>query len=216
MLMAFTFLAISVHGLFRRFSLFLAEITGEHGAFLENEQSIVLMAQQGDHRAFTDLYNHYFPQIYAFIMRRCGHQQLTEDITSQVFLKAYKNLADYKPRGYTFGAWLYRIASNTLMDHYRKASTRSEQTTDVLPERADESRLAHEELVSTQNKEELLALVETLPEKDKRIISLKFFAELSVTEIAKVVSLSPNAVSVRIYRALEKLREQAQSVQLGS
>lgn len=207
----------SFHGLIRSFFRFLAETTAQPDrAFLEQEQNLVQLAQQGSDQAFTQIYHHYFPQIYAFVMRRCGHQQLTEDLTSQVFLKAFKNLQEYQSRGFTFGAWLYRIAGNTLADHYRKASTRSELATDELPERADESRLAHEEIISEQQRAEILNMVEQLNEKDQRIITLKFFAELSVKEIAKVVSLSPNAVSVRIYRALDKLRQQAERMEVSS
>jgi RNA polymerase sigma-70 factor, ECF subfamily len=215
MYMVFTSFLSTLHAFLRVFSRYFS--AGEpNPSFLEHEQDVVVMAQQGNGQAFSQLYEHYFPQIYAFIMRRCGHQQLTEDLTSQVFLKAFKNLRDYQPRGYTFGAWVYRIATNALMDHYRKASTRSEHPTDELPERADQSRLAHEEIESEQQRQELLSLVDRLNEKDKHIITLKFFAELSVKEIAKVVSLSPNAVSVRIYRALDTLRQHAERTEVVS
>jgi len=174
---------------------------------LENEKDLVKSAKNGDSQAFTDLYNHYFPKIYSYLIRRTGHEQTTEDLTSQVFLKAFNKLPKFAITSAPFGAWLFRIAANTLTDYYRKASRNKEFASDALPERIDESKSALEEVMTKETKEEVLALVGKLPKKDQQMVELRFLAELGVKEISAIVELSPNVVSVRIYRAVKKLQK---------
>lgn len=174
---------------------------------LENEKAVVKAAKNGDSQAFTELYNHYFPKIYSYLMRRTGHQETTEDLTSKVFLKAFDKLPKFSITSAPFGAWLYRIAANTLTDYYRKASRNREFAAEVLPEKIDESKSAHDEVLTKEVKEEVLSLVSQLPKKDQQIVELRFLAELGVKEIAAIVELSPNVVSVRIYRAVKKLQK---------
>lgn len=176
---------------------------------LAGEKELVKKAKRGDEQAFTKLYHHYFPLIYRYIYRRCGHEQTTEDLTSQVFLKAFEKLPRFQITGAPFGAWVYRIAANLLTDYYRKSSTKNEYATDVLPERPDTSAGAHQEVISAERKEEVLLLLSSLSKTDRKIIELRFFAELSVKEISSIVELTPNAVSVRIHRGLKKLYAKA-------
>lgn len=173
---------------------------------LENEKNIVHEAKKGDNQAFTELYNHYFPKVYAYIIRRTGHQQTAEDITSKVFLKAFSKLPTFSFTGAPFGAWVFRIAANTLIDHYRKASNNKERATEHLPENPDQANSAHEEVMANESKELVLSMVAKLPPKDRQLVELRFLAELGVKEISAIVELSPNVVSVRIYRAIKKLK----------
>ncbi len=174
---------------------------------LENEKELVKAAKNGDSQAFTQLYNHYFPKIYSYLMRRTGHEQTTEDLTSQVFLKAFNKLPKFVITSAPFGAWLFRIAANTLTDYYRKASRNKEFASESLPEKMDESKSALEEVMTKETKEQVLTLVGKLSKKDQQMVELRFLAELGVKEIAAVVELSPNVVSVRIYRAVKKLQK---------
>ena len=96
---------------------------------LENEAEIVERAKT-DEAAFAILYDHYFPRIYAYIFKRAGNRETAEDILSMTFLRAFTNLKRYQSRGFLFGAWLYRIATNNLMDHYRKHKDGAEMNLD--------------------------------------------------------------------------------------
>lgn len=174
---------------------------------LENEGELVQQAQDGNQQAFSALYEHYFPRIYKFIMKRCGHQQLAEDITSQTFMKALQHLSSFKAKGHPFGAWLYRIASNTLTDHYKKSSTKSEFVQETMPDAKDDRSGAHEELMQSELRENLLSILKDLKHADQEVLHLRFFAELSVKEISEVLKISENAASVRIYRGLKSLKK---------
>lgn len=191
--------------------LFSQVMTKEKPIGLENEKELIKQAQQGNEDSFTELYNHYFPRVYGFVIKRCGHQQTAEDITSQVFLKAFAKLPKFVYQGAPFGAWVFKIASNALIDYYRKASTNRERVVETLPEHPEDLTHVHEDMLSAESKEEVLRLVARLGKKDQEVIHLKFFAELSVQEISAMLEVSPNNISVRIFRAVKKLQKITQS-----
>ena len=91
---------------------------------MQDEQGIVRQAQQGDKDAFTQLYEAYFDKIYRYIVIKIGNKAEAEDMTQQVFLKAYQSIRSYKFKGVPFSAWLFRIAHNQIVDYFRKQSKR--------------------------------------------------------------------------------------------
>lgn len=99
----------------------------DQNSVIENEAMLVEQAKTDD-RAFEKLYNYYFPQIYGFIIKRAGQKELAEDIVSTVFMKVFTHLNDYEPKTSSFKSWVYKIATNTLIDHYRKSSVKNEFT----------------------------------------------------------------------------------------
>jgi RNA polymerase sigma-70 factor (ECF subfamily) len=102
---------------------------------VQDEQSLVLKAQQKDSKAFSELYEAYFDKIYRYILLKTGNQSDAEDMTQQVFLKALKSLPSYKYQEVPFSAWLYRIAHNQMVDHFRKSSRQQtcELSEDITP-----------------------------------------------------------------------------------
>src|SRR5215217_4158762 len=86
----------------------------------EHERELVERARTGDSEAFAKLYRHYVPRIHAFSYRRTNSRELAEDVTAATFERAYRQLERFEWRGGGFGAWLFRIASNELTDHYRR------------------------------------------------------------------------------------------------
>jgi len=92
---------------------------------LENEAQIVEMAKKDD-QAFEVLYDFYFPKIYGYIYKRVGSFDVAQDLVSITFIKVFNNLDGYQYKGYSFSAWIYRIATNNLIDYYRKANRKKE------------------------------------------------------------------------------------------
>ncbi len=86
---------------------------------LDGEQKLIKDAVQGISSAFGSLYDHYQPMIYRSVLVKVGRREDAEDITHQVFLSAWQNIGGYKHRGYPFSSWLYQIARNQVIDHYR-------------------------------------------------------------------------------------------------
>jgi RNA polymerase sigma-70 factor, ECF subfamily len=174
---------------------------------LENEKNIVEQAKT-DEAAFGVLYDFYFPKIYGYIFRRVGNREAAEDIVSNVFLKVFSNLKKYEQRGFSFGAWLYRIATNNLMDHYRRHKPGAEVCFDEAvaddPAGDDSSAIVEQK----QQRAAIEKILRKLPDRYRQIINLRFFAELEIEEIAAALKISKAHASVLIHRALNKFKSE--------
>ena len=153
--------------------------------------------------AFDKLYEYYLPRIYGFILNRCGINEIAEDVTSQTFIKAMLKIKTYKFKGYTFGAWLYRIAHNNLMDYYRK-----NPNVEVLePNLFESTDRADFEAEKFERQKIILEALKKLPGQYQQVLSLKFFEELTNEEIADVLGCKKETLAVKLHRSLKALRK---------
>jgi RNA polymerase sigma-70 factor (ECF subfamily) len=172
---------------------------------LADEKKIVEQAKS-DEAAFGVLYDFYFPKIYGYVFRRIGNREAAEDIVSNGFLKVFSNLKKYEDRGFTFGSWVYRIATNSLMDHYRRNKPGMEV---VLEEKDGENFSDNNQAASIEKKQDRAAIEKALlkiPEHYREIINLRFFAELEIEEVAVTLKISKPHASVLLHRALNKFK----------
>lgn len=176
---------------------------------LPQEEQTVKRAVQGDQQAFGQLYDAYVDSIYRFVFLRVEDQQTAEDISATVFLKAWEKLESYQPRGIPFRAWLFRIARNAVIDHYR---TRKE----VAPLEAavnvfDKNAVSVSENVSTHiEAQKIMALMDNLTEDQRNVLTLKLVHGLNTQEVAKTLGKRQGAVralQMRGLQALAKLME---------
>lgn len=168
---------------------------------------IMLARAKENPQAVSDIYDRYADRVYGFLLKRCRHKETAEDITSRTFIKFMEALPRMEWRGVTLGAWLYRTASNALIDHWRSASVRMDAELDEnfdTPEERVTPELSAE--ISIES-EKLADVMKTLSPRDQQILDLRFFAGLEPQEIAEVMELSPNHASVLVYRALGRLRK---------
>ncbi len=174
---------------------------------LENEVEIVEQAKKDD-QAFTVLYDFYFPKIYGYIFKRVGSFDIAEDLVSTTFLKVFTNLSNYKYKGYSFNAWIYKVATNNLIDYYRKSNKKREVNIDEIKELKDEGGNLPEKLVQrSEDKKMVQEILKELPEKYQKVLYLKFFAEKDNTKIAEILKANENNVRVLIFRALKSFKE---------
>ena len=171
---------------------------------MQQEESLVRRAQGGEPEAFAQLYEAHFNKMYRYIALRVRNQADAEDLTQQVFLKALESIGSYRWRGMPFSSWLFRIAHNQVVDHFRKR--RKEKTLPLDEARAvssaDPTLLAEQRL----RLEQLAVAYEQLTEAQREVISLRLAGGLSVAETAKVMAKSEGAVKVLQHDALVKLR----------
>jgi RNA polymerase sigma-70 factor (ECF subfamily) len=168
------------------------------------EPYLVAQALSGDTASFGKLYERYLDEIYQFVFYRVKSHQEAEDLSEAVFFKAWQALDENPPREVPFRVWLYRIARNTVIDHYR---TRKEQV-DLevvmqVPSFTDgpEAVVARQEMV-----EELKDKLYQLNEDHQEVLTCRFVMGLSHTETAMVMSRSEQAVRALQYRAIVALR----------
>ena len=153
---------------------------------------------------FAPLYEKYFDQIFIFIFKKTRNEELTGDLTSQVFLKALLNINKYEDRGYPFSSWLYMIASNEVNLHYRKIKKINEieiQEKDVV-HLLDEFKSMN----TIEHQEKLIDAMNKLSEKDTEIIDLRYFEKKSFREIGEILQISHGAAKIKLYRSVEKLK----------
>ncbi|MFN8523611.1 MAG: sigma-70 family RNA polymerase sigma factor [Chloroflexota bacterium] len=166
---------------------------------------LVSRAQQGDTEAFGALYEEYSSTIYRFLRRRFdGPDDAVEDLTADVFVKAFEKLDRYHDRGVPFTAWLYRIAHNHLVDYLRlrqRAATYSLDDATDVPEKS--SGLAFGQVLDRETLEPALA---ALTNEQRQAVQYRFLDGLSVAETAVLMQRSDEAVKKLQARALVNLR----------
>ncbi len=166
---------------------------------------------------FTELYDQYFPKVFAYVYGRVQHKEAALDIVSDVFEKAYVKMHGLRSAE-AFSSWLFTIARNEVASHWRKEKPAAK----ALQETAWHNELNHQPpgpedtLLHRERISHLASLLRQLPPREREIISLKFDAELTNREIADILKTSEVNVRVTIFRALRKLRarmEQQQEAQ---
>ena len=173
---------------------------------LEEEQKLVEVARK-DPEAFGKLYDLYFDAIYRYVFRRISDRETTEDIVSQTFFDALNKISKFKFRGFPFSAWLYKIAHNNVLQHYRKTKGRETVNLDSITELKDSKINIKKDFAQGEKREVMQVALRKLKEKEQEIILLKYFEEFSNQEIANILNLSANNVAVRVHRALTSLEK---------
>jgi RNA polymerase sigma-70 factor, ECF subfamily len=172
---------------------------------VQNEESLVRRAQQHDQVALTQLYEENFDRIYRYIVLKIGDRTEAEDMTQQVFLNVLKSISSYKWQGMPFTSWLYRIAHNQIVDHLRKKSRRNlAPLDDSIPATGDDPEHIAVRRIEI---EELTVAAKKLTAAQQEVISLRFAAELSVAEAAKVMGKSEGAIKALQHSAIIALRK---------
>jgi RNA polymerase sigma-70 factor, ECF subfamily len=171
---------------------------------------LIERAQNGDVEAFGELYDRYVDIVYRFVFFRTGHKELSEDITSETFLRAMKRIGSFTWQGRDIGAWLVTIARNQLADHYKSARYRLEVTVDQIHDgvdRAADGLEAHPEkaVVDHVTNVALLTAVQQLNPRQQEVITLRFLMGFSVAETAEAMSKKEGAVKAMQYRAIKSL-----------
>lgn len=156
--------------------------------------------------AVGELYNRYHESVFRYIWARVSDQQLTEDLTGDVFTRMVVNLSKYRLTGAPFLAWLYSIARNLVIDHYRKAGTRNhlplEQVENIIEDEQNLSQVVENQMFIEQVQR---ALKELNPTRQDVLI-LRFIMGLSLKEVASILRKTIGSIKVTQHRALNELR----------
>ncbi|MBL7791371.1 MAG: sigma-70 family RNA polymerase sigma factor [Saprospiraceae bacterium] len=169
------------------------------------EEWLEIQAAQSDPAMFRPLYVRYYEMVFRFIYRRTASEELSADICSQVFLKAMQRLSDYSFKGVPFSAWLFRIASNEVAQHFRQ-----QQKNRVLSIEETQIGDVADEIDEDDNealRAALLLALDDLKEGDMELIEMRFFEQRSFKEIADITGMTESNAKVKTYRILERLKK---------
>ena len=174
---------------------------------LPNERQLVLQAQDGNSEAFGQLYDAYMERIYRFVYFRVEDQQTAEDITSQVFLKAWNNLDRFSFNRTPYLAWLYTIAHNAVIDHYR---TRKVTTAldDVQLSQQDHAEAVENDIDLSAEMRLVKEALQLLTDDQQKVLTLKFIEGMSNHEIASHLGKREGAIRALQMRGLQALAKQ--------
>ena len=182
-------------------------------ARLDKDHELIKKAQRGDARAFGELYECHAPAIFRYLFAHLDSQMDAEDLTGEVFLKAWQSLPKYTERGAPFLAFLFRIARNALVDHYRRAHRQESKSPDELDGYRDTSKLEPIDMVGNQMEHQHIMMVLSRLRQDyQSVLTLRFIGELSPEETAQVMQRSVGAVRVLQHRALIALRQELEII----
>ena len=157
--------------------------------------------------AIGELYDRYNEQVFRYVWARVYDRNSAEDLTGEVFTRMVANLPKYRSTKTPFLAWLYRIAHNLVIDHYRKEKNKRElpldQVDKLVADKDNPAKTTEERLFFEQVKTALMELNPTRQE----VIILRFLMELSLQEVAATLGKTVGAVKVAQHRGLKELRE---------
>jgi RNA polymerase sigma-70 factor, ECF subfamily len=179
------------------------------------ERACVDRARSGEKEAFAALYREYVPKIHAFAYRRTNSREVAEDVTAATFERAFRQLDGFEWRGGGFGAWLFRIASNELTDHYRRQqrprSDRGQVAMGALHNPSAVDDVDHIE-DGNRNAHRIRAALATLNPRYQEAIQLRYLAELSHEAAAEAMGISKPVMAVTLTRAKKALKKAMDSM----
>ena len=166
---------------------------------------LIELARGGDAEAFGGLYEEFQPEILRYLTHRLPDREQAEDLTQQVFLKAWQAIPRYERRdGVPFKAWLYRMAHNQMVDYFRARKV----TTDLEGVEVPEAAVAEERVLTGELFGRLEQALGRLSEDHRQVLTLRFLMEKSAREIGEVMDRKEVTVRGLQLRALRALRKE--------
>lgn len=184
-------------------------------ADLENERKLVEQAKS-DPQSFGMLYELNYDQIFNYVLRRTGSVHAAQDLTAETFFKALKNIHNFKWQNVPFSAWLFRIAINEINLMHRKGGYKpislnglKDKGFEPISDNDMEEEMINAQRSLERHAQYLLARksLELIPEKYREVISLRFFADKQLLEIAQILGKPEGTVKSLLHRGLEKLKK---------
>src|SRR5436309_12704707 len=173
----------------------------------EHVRRLVERAQQADRAALEELYLIHFDRIYSYLHMSVGNRHDAEDLTTQTFLKMLESINKFRWQSAPFSAWLFRIAPNLAMDHFR--ARRRWQPEEEVPEPPGEEEPSAElEAMQSIGRQSMLQLIENLSPEQQQVLTLKFVFNFPNADVATIRGQTEGAIKSLQHRALVSLQKQ--------
>ena len=179
----------------------------------KNDFHLVQKALKGDQRAYADLMQRYKDAIYFMALKMVNNKEDAMDLTIETFGKAFEKLEKYQP-SHAFSTWLFRVATNNCIDFIRKKKLNTLSLNGMLDDDGEERSLQikadvlnpEETWIKNQQTQELKTLIESLPPRYYKLITLRYFDELAYDEIAEQLDLPIGTVKGQLFKARNLLQ----------
>jgi RNA polymerase sigma-70 factor (ECF subfamily) len=181
--------------------------TAKHARPADQVRQLVARAQAGERQALEELYLAHFDRIYSYLHMSVGNRHDAEDLTTQTFLRMLESIKSFRWQSAPFSAWLFRIAHNLAMDHFR-ASRRWHPEEEVPEPRDAEEPSAETAAMHSIGRQGLLRLIEGLSIEQQQVLTLKFVFNFANADVGTILGKSPGAIKSLQHRALLSLQKQ--------
>jgi len=176
-----------------------------------NEEKELVKRAKKDPEAFAKLYDKYYSQIFGYILKRVANLDIAQDVCSETFLKALKNIWKFRWKNISLSFWLYRIANNEIANFFRKRKHKL-VSLEKIPEPIDDSN-PKIELIEAEDRlkmhRDFLEIQEKISEleiKYQEVITLRFFEKKQIKEIAEILGKKDGTIKSLLHRGIEKLK----------
>jgi RNA polymerase sigma-70 factor, ECF subfamily len=173
----------------------------------EHVRKLVGRAQEGERAALEELYLIHFDRIYSYLHMTVGNRHDAEDLTTQTFLKMLESIGRFRWQSAPFSAWLFRIAHNLSMDHFR-ARRRWQPEEDVPEQPGSEEPSAEMQAMQAIGRQSMMELIEKLSPEQQQVLTLKFVFNFANADVATILGKSEGAIKSLQHRALASLQKQ--------
>ena len=181
------------------------------------EEKELVEREKKDKEAFGEIYDRYYSPIFNYSLKRTANVKVAQDVTSEVFFKALKNLWKFRWQSVSLSSWLYRIASNEICDHYRK--NKKYISLDMMVEGGNfdpagvtdlhaEYMESQEKLAEHRDFLKIQKAISGLPDKYQEVLALKYFEKKKINEISEIMGIKEGTIKSLIHRGLEKIRQE--------
>ena len=170
-------------------------------------RKLVERAQAGERVALEELYLIHFDRIYSYLHVSVGNRHDAEDLTTQTFLKMLESIGRFRWQAAPFSAWLFRIAHNLSMDHFR-ANRRWQPEEEVPEPPGSEERSAEDEALQSIGRQSMMSLIDTLSPEQQQVLTLKFVFNFPNGDVATILEKTEGAIKSLQHRALVSLQKQ--------
>jgi RNA polymerase sigma-70 factor, ECF subfamily len=184
-----------------------SQAAAKRGPSREELRALVERAQAGEREALEELYLIHFDRIYSYLHVTVGNRHDAEDLTTQTFLKMLESIKRFRWQSAPFSAWLFRIAHNLAMDHFR-ANRRWQPEEEVPEPHGSEERSAEEQAMHSIGRASMLEMIEGLSPEQQQVLTLKFVFNFSNGEAATILGKTEGAIKSLQHRALVSLQKQ--------
>ncbi|ERJ11999.1 RNA polymerase sigma factor [Haloplasma contractile] len=176
---------------------------------IDVEQLVVRIQKKQDQSAANKLVKYYYNQIFAFMYKQINDEHQSQDLTQEVFIKILKAINKYDSKKASFRTYLYRVAKNHITNYFKSKLHKTRVVEDEYNPEQDFTPYDLDiegQMVINEQSEVMKTLILKLPEDQQQVIRLRYYAELSLKEIASVQEVSLSTVKSRLYQSQEKLR----------
>lgn len=172
-----------------------------------SEEALLAEALEFGDAALGELYDRYERKIYAYIYRRTGEPDLANDLTAQVFFKVLEAIRKQKAWQSSFSGWIFRIAHNVVVDHYRRRNRRSQVSIEDAPTLTATEFNPVQTAEKNMDADQLRAAICRLTDEQAMVVSLRFLEGYSIAEVAAMMEKTDGAIKALQYRAVASLRQ---------